>query len=447
MAQRLALFIGVGRYLSPAYAGRQPSCCCGDAHAFAETLRENAPRTASPNFRLLGGQVYATPDPFDPADPEVTAAALTARVRDLFTMVRRGDALLYFTGHAIPVPMRDADARGGDDGARDGVDSRAAGGRGTRDDAGSSAGGSSTGGSDLLLLTADDEPGPDGVRRGIRMSDVCRAAWASQANSITIILDCCYSGVAATMAWPRNTTVLASTDEFTASQSLSGTHLLYTSALMAALQGAAADVQGVVTPLSLHSTVCALLDLGEDGQQPVLSTWSDAMVPLRHVEASRQITEEELARIAPAPDGAAMGSGGTAHAGGTTRRGRRGAPTRSFDGVPLPPFTGFPAADAAFLVHPEHEAPGARDGVMRDGSESWEQLDGLQRDMELFKHLRNAKLLQAFIREPDGMVHEADLFWACMAEWDAESHAPTGRQGFVRLTDLGRLYWQVQHKR
>lgn len=436
MAQRLALFIGVGQYLSPAYAGRQPSCCCGDAHAFAETLRENAPRTASPNFRLLGGQVYATPDPFDPADPEVTAAALTARVRDLFTMVRRGDALLYFTGHAIPVPMRDVDARGDDDV----VESRAArdgdGECGTRDDAGSAANGS-----DLLLLTADDEPGEGGGRRGIRMSDVCRAAWASQANSITIILDCCYSGVAATMAWPRNTTVLASTDEFTASQSLSGKHLLYTSALMAALQGAAADVQGVVTPLSLHSTVCALLDLGEDGQQPVLSTWSDAMVPLRHVEASRQITEEELARIAPTPDGAAMGSGGA------SRRGRRGAAARSFDGVPLPPFTGFPAADAAFLVHPEHEAPSARDGVMRDGSESWEQLDGLQRDMELFKHLRNAKLLQAFIREPDGTVHEADLFWACMAEWDAESHASTGRQGFVRLTDLGRLYWQVQHKR
>ena len=252
---------------------------------------------------------------------------------------------------------------------------------------------------------------------------------------MTIILDCCHAGVAATMEWPRNTTILASTDEHTASQSLFGTHLMYTSALMAALQGAAADVQGVITPLSLHSTVCALLDLGEDGQQPVPRTWSDAMTVLRQVEASRQITEDELARVAPDD------------ARGLAPPARRRAATRMFDGEPLEPFTGFPTKEAVFAVHPEHESPTARDGVMRAGDETWEQLDGLQHDMELFKHLRNAKLLEAFIREPDGATHEADLFWACMAEWDADRHEPTRRRGFVRLTDLGRLYWDIQHKR
>lgn len=401
MAQRLALFIGVGRYASAMYADRQPRCCCVDAHAFARLIRENSPRTPQPNFRLLGGEVYATPDPFDPADPEMTADALTGRVRDLFRMVRRGDALLYFTGHAIPI---------GD-------------------------------GTDLLLLTPDDDPAGDetgdttSTRRGIRVSDIRDAAFASQASSMTIILDCCHAGVAATMEWPRNTTILASTDEHTASQSLFGTHLMYTSALMAALQGAAADVQGVITPLSLHSTVCALLDLGEDGQQPVLRTWSDAMTVLRQVEASRQITEDELARIAPDD------------ARGLAPPARRRAATRMFDGEPLEPFTGFPTKEAVFAVHPEHESPTARDGVMRAGDETWEQLDGLQHDMELFKHLRNAKLLEAFIREPDGATHEADLFWACMAEWDADRHEPTRRRGFVRLTDLGRLYWDIQHKR
>ncbi|WP_165776780.1 caspase family protein [Bifidobacterium simiarum] len=400
MAQRLALFIGVGRYASAAYDSRQPRCCCTDAHAFAQMIRENSPRTPQPNFRLLGGRVYATPDPFDPTDPEMTADALTDRVHDLFRMVRRGDALLYFTGHAIPV----------DDGT------------------------------DLLLLTPDDDQtaGPiqgtdetETVRRGIRVSDIRNAASSSQASSMTIILDCCHAGVAATMEWPRNTTILASTDEHTASQSLFGTHLMYTSALMAAMQGAAADVQGIITPLSLHSTVCALLNLGEDGQQPVLRTWNDTTTVLRQVEASRQITEEELARIAPDD---AM----------TTRR---RASTRTFDGMPLPAFEGFPTKDAAFAVHPEHESPTARDGVMRSGDETWEQLDGLQRDMELFKHLRNAKLLEAFIHETDGSTHEADLFWACMAEWDIERKEPSGRQGFVRLTDLGRLYWEIQHKR
>ncbi|KAB7791443.1 caspase family protein [Bifidobacterium leontopitheci] len=406
MAQRLALFIGVGRYASAAYAKRQPSCCCTDAHAFAEVLRENSPRTPQPNFRLLGGTVYACPDPFDAADPEMTADALTDRMRDLFRMVRRGDALFYFTGHAIPV----------DDGA------------------------------DLLLLTADDEPAngnietaddsDDAHRRGIRVSAIREAAFSSQAGSITIILDCCHAGVAAAMEWPRNTTVLASTDEHTASQSLFGTHLLYTSALMAALQGSAADVQGVITPLSLHSTVCALLNLGEDGQQPVLRTWSEATTVLRQVNASRQITEEELARIAP---------DGMQTAGPMSRR-RRGA-VREFDGVPLTAFTGFPTKEAAVAVHPEHESPTAREGVMRFGSETWDELDGLQRDMELFKHLRNAKLLEAFIRDGDGSEHPADLFWACLAEWDADRQEPTGRQGYVRLTDLGRLYWDIQHKR
>lgn len=399
MAQRLALFIGVGRYAGEAYADRQPRCCCVDAHAFARLIRENSPRTPQPNFRLLGGEVYATPDPFDATDPEMTADALTGRVRDLFRMVRRGDALLYFTGHAVPVD----------------------------------------GGADLLLLTPDDDPtaGADAGRRGIRVSDIREAASASQASSMTIILDCCHAGVAATMEWPRNTTILASTDEHTASQSLFGTHLMYTSALMAALKGAAADVQGVITPLSLHSTVCALLDLGEDGQQPVLRTWSDATTVLRQVEASRQITEEELARIAP--DDARDGESSTPT--------RRRAAARTFDGEPLEPFTGFTTKETAFAVHPEHESPTARDGVARSGDETWERLDGLQRDMELFKHLRNAKLLEAFIREPDGAMHEADLFWACMAEWDADRHEPTGRQGFVRLTDLGRLYWDIQHKR
>lgn len=405
---RLALFIGVGRYAGAAYAKRQPACCCTDAHAFAELLRENSPRTPQPNFRLLGGTVYAAPDPFDPADPEMSAQSLTQRVRDLFVMVRRGDALFYFTGHAIPV----------DDG------------------------------DDLLLLTPDDEPAGDGIepddhdgacagRLGIRVSEIRKAAFSSQAGSVTIILDCCHAGIAATMEWPRNTTVLASTDEHTASQSLFGTHLMYTSALMAALQGAAADVQGVVTSLSLHSTVCALLNLGEDGQQPVLRTWSDATAVLRQVDASRQITEDELARIAPDAAASAM----------PVRAGRRSRREREFDGVVLPVFTGFPSKEASFAVHPEHEAPAARDGVMRSGSETWEQLDALQRDMELFKHLRNAKLLEAFIRDEHGVEREADLYWACMAEWDVEGHCPTGRQGFVRLTDLGRLYWDIQHKR
>ncbi|WP_175578291.1 caspase family protein [Bifidobacterium jacchi] len=395
MAQRLALFIGVGRYANAAYADRQPSCCCADAHAFAELLRENSPRTPQPNFRLLGGEVYATPDPFDPLDPEMSAEALTTRVRDLFTMVRRGDALLYFTGHAITIDE----------------------------------------GTDLLLLTPDDDPHSPATRRGIRMSDIRKAAFSSQASSMTVILDCCHSGVAATMEWPRNATILASTDERTASQSQFGTHLMYTSALMAALQGAAADVQGVITPLSLHSTVCALLNLGEDGQQPVLRTWSDATAVLRQVEASRQITEDELARIVPddTRDGMAPA--------------RRRTGLRTFEGMALPVFDGFPAKDSTFTVHPEHESPTARDGMMRSGDETWERLDGLQRDMELFKHLRNAKLLEAYIREPDGTTHEADLFWACMAEWDTDRHEPTGRQGYVRLTDLGRLYWDIQHKR
>lgn len=389
MAQRLALFIGIGRYANRAYAGRQPSCCCTDAHAFAELIRENSPRTPAPNFRLLSGTVYTTPDPFDPTDPEMSSGALLERVRDLFSMVRKGDALLYFAGHAIAT----------DDGA------------------------------DLLLLTPDDDPSSTERRRGVPINAVREAAFASQASSITIILDCCHSGIAAAMDWPRNTTILASTDEHTASQSLFGTHLLYTSSLMAALQGSAADVQGVITPLSLHSTVRALLDLGADGQQPVLRTWSDTTTVLRQVDASRQIAEDELARIAP------------------SRFPRRRVAIRMFGDAPLPSFAGFASKDAVFAVHPEHESPTARQGVMRTGHETWDQLDDLQRDMELFKHLRNAQLVQAFIRDADGGEHPADLFWACLAEWDVQRQEPTGRTGFIRLTDLGRLYWDIQHKR
>ncbi|KAA8817615.1 caspase family protein [Bifidobacterium callitrichos] len=389
MAQRLALFIGIGEYADTSYAGRQPSCCCGDTQAFAALLRENEPRTANPNFRLLGGEVVTTPDQYDPIDPEVGSAALTERVRDLFAVVRRGDALLYFTGHAIPID----------------------------------------GGSNLLLLTPDDTPN---TRRGIRISDVRDATRRSQASSITIILDCCHSGIAATMEWPRNTTVMTSTDEHTASQALYGTHLMYTSALMAALRGGAADVQGVITPLSLHSTVCGMLNLGEDGQQPVLRTWSDTLTVLRQVDSSRELTLDELARIVPTLSLPFQ---------------HRREYIRSFDDIELPVFRGFSTASAIIAVHPEHESPRAREGVLRTGRETWNDLDDLQRDMELFKHLRNAKLLEAFIRGADGSDRPTDLFWACLAEWDADSGHSTGEQGYVRLTELGRLYWEIQHKR
>lgn len=399
---RNALFIGVGEYRDSSYYGQQPKSYGANAVGISTLVKENNPQGIDPNWVPINGAIYSCPMPLSSDDSQLTSDSIAQRIHELFARSANGEALLYFSGYTQSI----------------------------------------LNGKDLLLLTADDvRTAKEDNRRGIAISDLCREAWQSDANSVTIILDCNHSGFATTIEWPRNTTILASGNDaadittlYESQRISSDRPSLYTQALIAALKGAAADIQGIITPISVHTAVSSLLNFGYDGQRPILKTWSDTNTIIRRVSASRVITSEELRRLAPHDEDYSVF---LQHEDDVTNH--------YADEFGVVPFRGFPSKTAAFQVHPEHEGPRARIGVSRTGSETWNDLNEIQRDMELFKHLRDAHLLYSFYLDAeDSEEHPTDLYWACMAETDIKH---PNRQGFIKLTDLGQLYWEVQRRR
>jgi len=229
---------------------------------------------------------------------------------------------------------------------------------------------------DLLLATAEDDP--KGVRAGVKITDLLHRAATSGATSVTIILDCCHAGTAANLDVSRNVTILASSDDDHQSSEI-GNHGRFTACLLDGLQGGAADNVGRITALSLYSHAAELLSFRQDGQQPVVKARLDKMVVLKRVSST--VTLDEL----------------------------RAIPEK------------FSTATSLFQMTPEHEGP---DGVSRTGKETYDELNDMQKEMEYFKHLRDAKLVE--ICPP-----HKDLYWACM------------EYGHVQLTPRGQFYWKL----
>jgi len=159
----------------------------------------------------------------------------------------------------------------------------------------------STGG---YLLASDSLRGDD----GLSLAEVLTLANSSPAANKVIILDSCHSGIAGTLSGLGNVTTLsegltvltASTaDQYASEKDGRG---VFTSLLVDALYGGAANLTGEITPGSVYAHIDQSLGAWE--QRPVFKTNVQQFVSLRRV--SPPIELDDLRRITeffPAPGG------------------------------------------------------------------------------------------------------------------------------------------------
>lgn len=236
---RKALIIGIDHYtnISPL------SGCVNDAHSVKSILERHADGTINfANPRLITGT----------SDSNIIKKQhLKEAVRELF----RDDsdiALLYFAGHGY---IED------------------------------------TGG---FLCASDCETGDD----GLSLHEIMTLANQSRAKNKVIILDSCHSGVAgsnpinpALTELKEGTTILtASTEDQYAMEVEGGGAGVFTNLLVDALNGAAANLVGDVTPGSIYAHIDQ--SLGPWAQRPVFKTNVKTFVSLR--KASPAISLADL---------------------------------------------------------------------------------------------------------------------------------------------------------
>lgn len=236
---RKALIVGIDNYPNAKLNG-----CVTDATSITSVLERNA--DGSPNFH-----------PISITDPpnEVTRAKLRQAIIQLFD----GDcdvALFYFAGHGM------LNSNGG------------------------------------WIMTSDYKD----YDEGISMDEILALANKSRAKDKVIILDCCYSGNFGVPS-TTNSTVSQLSDgvsvltacrpyELAAENNGQG---LFTSLLIDALYGGAADIRGFITPGSLYSYVDEAL--GPWDQRPMFKTNVSRFTHLRTVppkislDVLRKITE------------------------------------------------------------------------------------------------------------------------------------------------------------
>jgi hypothetical protein len=234
-----ALIIGINDYpLSPL------SGCVNDANTLATVLESNG--DGSPNFGVRKITCPST---------DITRPVLREAIEQLFT----GDcdmALLYFSGHGYI---------------------------------------KSTGG---YLVTTDAKKYDEGVS----MDDILALANQSQARNKVIIFDCCHSGAMGsptlsghgTAQLAEGMSVLTASRDCEYALEVNGAGV-FTSLLIDALKGGAADIRGNITPGSLYAYVDEAL--GAWDQRPIFKTNVTSFSPLRVIppkvpfETLRKITQ------------------------------------------------------------------------------------------------------------------------------------------------------------
>src|SRR3989339_2172431 len=229
-----ALVVGIDSYPAAPLNG-----CINDASAIANTLKKNG--DGSPNFSVK----LKTNVP--------TKAQLKTLIIELFS----GDndiALLYFSGH------------------------------GALNEVGG------------YIVTPDYQPNDEGVS----MDEILTFANKSKAKDKIIILDCCHSGAFGSPASAGGVTskiiegvvVLTASRNSESALEVNG-HGLFTSLLLDALQGGAADLQGNITPGSVYAYIDKAL--GPWKQRPVFKTNVTGFNSLRNV--TPQVPMEILRKI------------------------------------------------------------------------------------------------------------------------------------------------------
>lgn len=233
-----ALVVGINDYpLSPLNG------CVNDANAIGTVLESNG--DGSPNF---GVKMMTSPSSL------VTRSTLREAIELLFTGPS-DMALLYFSGHGYI---------------------------------------KSTGG---YLVTTDAKKYDEGVS----MDDILSLANQSKAKNKVIILDCCHSGALGSPTISGNTiaqlseglSVLTASRDSESAVEVDGAGV-FTSLVVDALQGGAADLRGNITPGSLYAYVDEAL--GAWDQRPIFKTNVSSFASLRKIapkvpfETMRKIT-------------------------------------------------------------------------------------------------------------------------------------------------------------
>lgn len=223
---RKALVIGIDKYPVSPLRG-----CVNDAISISRLLKRNG--DGSPNF---GVRLITNP-------PDTTDIPTIKHLIEELFEVPNDVVLLYYAGHGLL---------------------------------------KSTGG---YIVTSDFRK----YNEGMSMHEILELATNSKATSKIIILDCCHSGsFAASSLGDLNisnlcnelTVITASRDIESAAESNNG-HGVFTSLLIDALQGGAADIRGNITAGSIYAYVDSAL--GAWAQRPIFKTNISRFVPIRSI--------------------------------------------------------------------------------------------------------------------------------------------------------------------
>lgn len=226
------------------------SGCVDDAHAVKAVLERHSDGSVNFSVQLLTATSI---------NDVIGRASLKERVRELFADDSE-IALFYFAGHGHV---------------------------------------ESTGG---YLCATDCKTGDDGLALG----EVLTLANKSKARNKIIVLDSCHSGIAGAPATQSNyvelseglTVLTASTAEQYAKETATGG--VFTTLFVDALQGAASNLVGEVTPGSVYAHIDQ--SLGPWDQRPVFKTNVKSFVSLRKVQPPISLSElRRLAEFFPHP--------------------------------------------------------------------------------------------------------------------------------------------------
>lgn len=221
---RKALVVGIDDYPSAPLSG-----CVNDANSISQLLKRNG--DGSPNFDVLQMENIKT------------KGELKKMIGDLFNSSVE-IALFYFSGH----------------GCKNDVDG--------------------------YIVTPDYAKNDE----GITMTEILKIVNSSKALNKIVILDYCYSGTFGNGALSDNLTEIgegvtiltASMNDQMAKESEG--HGVFTSLLIEALSGGAANINGNITPGSIYSYIDQGLDAWE--QRPVFKTNTHSFVKVRTVVPS-----------------------------------------------------------------------------------------------------------------------------------------------------------------
>ena len=256
-----ALVIGIDNYPIKPLSG-----CVNDARAVAQLFARHG--NGEPNFDvelITAPQANADGTIPQPDDPEtenspkggITKAVLGRKILDLFNNGNPDIALFYFSGHGMITSI------GG------------------------------------LILTSDFQDWSE----GIPMNDLLAYANQSKAREKIIILDCCHSGAFGTPGADGKCEISEGMVVLSAAMPAQEAieekgHGIFTSLLAEALDGAAADLLGQVTPGAIYHYVDQALGSWE--QRPIFKTNVTSWTPLRNVPpgpGSPAIPRETLRKI------------------------------------------------------------------------------------------------------------------------------------------------------